>query len=392
MKYRIMLALVAVVGLCTLLAMAQSTLGTVKGVCKDADGNPIVDAIVRLVSVDTGRKYELKTNKRGEYMSIGIAPAQTYTITLIKDGKEIDKVTNYKVSMGDNDLDFDLKKRQDDNLKGQGVTAEQAKEIKKQQEAAVKEQGTVKQLNEKLIAANTASASGDYDTAITVLTEASQIDPGRDLIWYKLADAYSASAVKQADSSEKTKRLDTAVEDYLKAIDFKKKDMASETKTDAAKTAAENKALAAYYNGLGNTYGKQGKPDEAMQSYNEAARLDPPGAGTYYFNLGAQLTNANKTGDQKMTKAAAEAFDKATVADPTKADAYYWKAQSLLNLATLGKDNKMILPEGTVEAYQKYLELKPDGPHAAEVKATLESIGATIETSYGTKKKPTPKK
>jgi hypothetical protein len=55
--------------------------------------------------------------------------------------------------------------------------------------------------------------------------------------------------------------------------------------------------------------------------------------------------------------------------------------------------DKMIAPPGTAEAFQKYLELAPTGPHAEEAKAMLASVGATVETSYGTttKKKP-PKK
>ena len=204
------------------------------------------------------------------------------------------------------------------------MTAEQAKEIKKQQEAASKEQGTVKQLNEKLTAANTASTSGDYDTAITILNEASQMDATRDLIWFKLADAYSQSAGKQSDTSEKAKRFDTAVEDYLKAIDIKKKDMAADPKADAAKTAKDNQSLAGYYNSLGTAYSKQGKTDEAVSAFNTAAQIDPQDAGMFYFNQGAIMTNGGHLDE------AIAAFDKAIAADPKKAAAYYWKGVNLM--------------------------------------------------------------
>lgn len=386
MKYRVMLALLAValVSLWTVSAGAQ-IFGTVKGVCKDADGNPIADAIVRFVSSDTGQKYDLKTNKRGEYLSIGIAPLQTYTVTLLKDGKEIDSVKNFKVSSGEQELNFDVQKNRENALKGQGVTAEQAKEIKKQQEAAIKEQGTVKQLNEKLTAANTASTSGDYETAITILTEASQLDATRDLIWFKLADAYSQSAGKQSDAAEKTKRFDTAVEDYLKAIDIKKKDMAEETKPDAAKTAKDNQALAGYYNSLGTTYSKQGKTDDAVKAFNTAAQIDPADAGMFYFNQGAIMTNGGHVDE------AIAAFDKAIAADPKKAAAYYWKGVNMMGKATM-KDNKMVAPPGTEEAFNKYLELEPTGQYADATKQMLASMGATIETSYGKKRATAPPK
>ena len=67
---------------------AQMT-GTVKGVAKGYDGKPLEGATVELVSTDTGQKYDLKTNSKGEYSSIGIAMG-TYDITLIKDGNPID--------------------------------------------------------------------------------------------------------------------------------------------------------------------------------------------------------------------------------------------------------------------------------------------------------------
>jgi tetratricopeptide (TPR) repeat protein len=397
MKYRLTLTLL-IVALCALgaqSALAQGAFGKITGVCKDADGNPISGAIVRMVSTESGQKYELKTNAKGEYMSIGVAPAQKYKVTLIKDGKEIDHVDNFPISTGDNTLDFDVKKQQQESLQKQGMSNEQIKEmqqkVKEHDEAVKKETDTVKTLNEKLVAANTASQAGDFDTAIASLNEATQIDANRDLIWYKLAEAYSQSVAKQTDPAEKTKRLETAVTDYQKAIDLKKNDsQAANAKPDAAKQADSTKALAAYYNGLGNALGRGGKTDEAVQAYTQASQVDPTNGGMYFFNLGAVLTNANKAGDQKMARAAADAFDKAIAADPNKADAYFWKGSNLVQMATL-KGDKMVAPDGTAEAFQKYLELKPDGPHAQEAKAMLDGMGASIETTYGKKKAPAKK-
>jgi tetratricopeptide (TPR) repeat protein len=393
------LTIAAVAGLCALPALGQGAFGKVSGTCKDAEGKPIAGAIVRWQSQDTGQKYDIKTNSKGEYMSIGIAPAQKYKVTLIgADGKEIEHVDNVNVQTGDNDpVDFDVKKAQQQTLQKQGMTEEQAKQaqeqIKAHDEAVAKERDTVKQLQAKLDAADAAVKANDYETAIAGLTEATQMDATRDIIWYRLAEAYAGSVPKQTDAAEKTKRMDSAIADYQKAIDIRKKDMESPEaqKLDAAKQAAYAKNLAGYYNGLGNAYTKEGKTDEAVDAYNNAAKIDASNAGMYYFNLGAALTNANKSSDQKMARAAADAFEKAVAADPTKADAYYWKGSNLAQLATL-KGDKMEFPDGTAEAFQKYLELKPDGPHAAEAKAMLEGMGATVETSYGAKKKAPPKK
>ena len=53
--------------------------------------------------------------------------------------------------------------------------------------------------------------------------------------------------------------------------------------------------------------------------------------------------------------------------------------------------DKTIAPPGTAEAFQKYLEMAPDGPNAQSAKDLLASIGSTVETSYGNKKKPAKK-
>jgi tetratricopeptide (TPR) repeat protein len=389
-RFALMLLAVAVVGLWAGVALAQM-FGKVSGVCKDETGKPLVGAIVRFLNTDTGQKFDLKTNAKGEYMSIGIPPGHAYTLSLLRDGKDIFHLNKITVNLGDNDpMNLDVAAEQQQSLKQQGYTEEQAKEMQKKalehNAAVAKETDTIKVLNEKITAAKAASDSGDYETAIATLTEATQLDATRDLLWFKLGEAYTQSLAKQTDAGEKTKRLDAAAADLTKAIDLKKQELASDTKPDPLKTATANKNLAAYYNSLGNVYGRQGNTDAAVQAYGQSAQLDPTSGGMYYFNLGAVLTNANKTSDAKMAHAAADAFDKAIAADPNKADAYYWKASNLLSLATLGKDNKMIVPDGTVDAYQKYLELKPDGPHAEEVKATLQGLGATVETTFGKKK------
>jgi hypothetical protein len=55
------------------------------------------------------------------------------------------------------------------------------------------------------------------------------------------------------------------------------------------------------------------------------------------------------------------------------------------------KGDKMVAPPGTAEAFNKYLELEPNGKYADPAKQMLASIGAPVETSYG-KSKAAPKK
>jgi len=363
-KYFLMLALVALIaGLCASPLFAQAT-GTVKGLCKDVQGNPIAGAAVEFYSQETGRKYQLKTNNKGEFFSLGISPGK-YKVTLSKDGQQLYSLNNVPISLEENTVDFDLKKEQAQQAAGQGMTPEQLKKMQEEQAKAEKEVNTVKTLNEKLAAANQATQTGDFDTAIAALNEATQMDATRDLLWFKLGDAYRGSALKQTDSEEKNKRFGEAVEAYNKAISIK--------------------PSGAYYNNLGEVYAKSGKTDDAVKAYTQAAQLDAANAGQYYFNLGAVMTNSGKVDD------AIAAFDKAIAADPNRADAYYWKGVNLMGKATLQGD-KMVAPDGTEQAFNKYLELQPTGQFADPAKQMLASLGSQIQTSFGNKKKAPPKK
>lgn len=377
----ILLFAILALGLCVPPVFAQAS-GSVKGVVKDAQGNPIADAIVLYANMDNGQKYPLKTNKKGEYFSLGLTPGK-YNITIYKNGddqkagKELDHLNGFPVHLDENTQDFDLKKDQEDAAKGKGVSAEQLKQMQEQQAKQSKENTTVKSLNEKLTAAKTAADAGDYDTAIAALTEATQMDATRDVIWFKLGDYYRMSAPKQTDAAEKQKRLDSAVEAYQKAVDIKKS-----ATNDKDPKAVSN--LAAYYNNLADAYAKAKKIDDAVKTYELAAQTDPAASAQAYFNIGAVLTNSGRPDEANA------AFDKCIAADPTRAEAYYQKGLNLLGKATLQGD-KTIAPPGTAEALQKYLELSPTGPNAESAKALLASLGSTVETTYGKKKAP-PKK
>jgi tetratricopeptide (TPR) repeat protein len=353
----VLLALLA--GLCVPPVFAQAT-GSVKGVCKDVDGNPIVDAVVTYSSPETGRKYTLKTDKKGSYFSLGVAPGK-YNVVLSKDGKELFHFNGVPVSLDENTLDFDLKKEMANVAKGSGMTEEQIKQRQEQEEKIKKQNANIKVLNDKLAMARTSMQAGQYEPAIQAMNEASQIDPKQDLIWFTLGDAYSAAARNTAktDRAAAKQQFAQAVEAYQKAIAIK--------------------PLADYYNNMAQALAAEGQVDDAVKAYNQAAQIDPTRASMFLFNIGAVQTNAGKVDD------AIETFRKVIAADPNRADAYYQLGVNMLGKATL-KGDKMVAPEGTAEAFNKYLELQPDGPYAQSAKDLLASIGATVQTTYGKKK------
>jgi len=404
-----LLAILCAVSVAPLAAQVTGAYGTVKGVCKDAEGKPIVDAQVVWHNEESGRTYNLKTNKKGEYFSLGIEPTtgnpgnHKYTVTLIKDGKVLDTKKEVAVSVDEITQDFDLKQEQEqtiqDTAKQHGLTPEQVKQMQEARANAEKYNTNIKAINEKLKVATAATQANppDYDAAIASLTEATQMGPDEDLLWFRLGNAYLESAKKQTDAAEKTKRNTEAYGDLQKAVDFLKKKNATKNEPQAGAAPAakpaegalsDNAKLAAYYDNLAAAAARIGKADEAANAYKQAAELDPANAGQYYFNLGAVLTNSST--DPNGKKEAAEAFDKAIAADPNRAEAYYWKGSNLIAQASTDSNGKIKAPDGTAEAFQKYLELQPNGPHADEAKAMLTALNASVETSYG--KKTTPKK
>src|SRR5437773_3009797 len=288
--------------LVTVPAVGQTA--TVKGVCKDAQGNPITDAQVVWHNNDNGRTFNLKTNKKGEYFSLGIESGK-YTVTISKDGKELDKVNNYPVTADEITLDFDLKKSQEqavqETAKSKGMTPEQVKQMQEAQANAQKYNTNIKAANDKLKAASaqleaatnalksgdTATANTNYDGAIATLNETAQLVPNEDLVWFRLGTAYLDSVKAQTDTAEKTKRSTEAFTNIQKAIDLRKTAMnnAAAQKTGQGSKppdVSDQGRLAAYYDNLGSAASKSGKPADAADAYKQALALDPAHAGHYY--------------------------------------------------------------------------------------------------------------
>lgn len=358
-------------------AWAQGVYAAVKGKVTDENG-PMMGVKVEYKNTDTGSKYTFTTDKAGEFFSLGLLPGP-YKVALSKNGQLIWTQENVRVTLGAPDginvEDFDLLKLRAAAMSQAGQPAMTVEELKKIEESK-KESANIEVLNQKLAAAKAAEDAQNWDQAVTIMNEATTMDPNRHELWANLCVAELGG-----------KKLEEAGAHCQKAITLAEQ----QAKPDPAK-------LAQYHNELGQVYAKSGKTQEAVAQYGSAAQADPAGASKYYFNLGAVLTNESaRQPDQaarvRMIDQATAAFDKAIAADPNYAEAYYQKAVNLLGKATLDKSNKMVAPEGTAEAFNKYLELEPTGRHAEEVKGMLAYIGAEVQTSYGKQRtsKPKPK-
>src|SRR6185312_6577568 len=326
MKYRNLVVAAAGALFFALTSFAQ--ISAIEGDVKGEDGQPAVKATIKITRTDIKGNYHCETNKKGHYFYNGL-PLGTYNVAVEIGGKEMDGVNNVRTRLGDPiPVNFDLQKlaatrhaqqaqQQQQVATGAPLTKEQERGMTKEQkeayDKAIKEREATmkknKELNDSFNAGLAAIQSKDYDTAITQLNKASEMDPKQVAVWSNLADAYMQSA--------KTKT----------GADF--------DATVAKGMAAFNKAIEITPNdaGLHNNYAlalAQAKKFPEMQAELEkAAQLDPAKAGQYYYNLGAILVNTNQS------DAAANAFKKAIELDPNHADAHYQYGIYLMGKASI---------------------------------------------------------
>jgi tetratricopeptide (TPR) repeat protein len=121
------------------------------------------------------------------------------------------------------------------------------------------------------------------------------------------------------------------------------------------------------YVGKGNILLKLKRTPEAIDNYNRAAELSS-NPGKAYFNVCAVLYN---TGD---VNGAVTACRKAAAADATRADTWFILGSVLFVDAKPDAQGKFVISAECRQALEKYLELAPDGSHAADTKAMLDMV------------------
>jgi tetratricopeptide (TPR) repeat protein len=344
------------------LAAAQMFFGTFRGKATAADGTPIVGATIRIVEKDTGRKYEVKTDKDGEY-SISSISSGTYSVSLVVKGEVLRTSGNQKPDPNrPTDINFDMRVQGDSS----SVSAEQKKKLEEMQ----KQNADVMKENEKRRAANLLLEKADAalqesppntTQAVAYAQQVTEMVPDVYVGWARLGEMASLD-----------KKHELAVQANQKAIAL--------LEAEPDPTGKNKNMLAGLHNNLGQAFARSGKAKEALTEYTAAAQIDPPSAALYYFNAGAVLTNTYHPDE------ANQAFDKAIAADPNYAEAYYQKGLNLLQKGTFDKSGKTHYPPEAGQALQKYLELAPSGKNAESAKAVLADMGQDVQTSYKKKK------
>lgn len=372
MKFRTLARLGAGLMVLAFTSLAQVT--SIQGDVKGADGQPLKGAQVVIERTDIKGHYPVKTDKKGHYIYTGL-PIGTYDVKLMVDGKEADSVKGVRTHPGDpTEEDFNMKAAKADQSSKQEeyqkaletgqmskelerqLTPEQKEQLKKdmeKREASMKKNAALNQAyNDGINALN----AKQYDQAIENLKKASDFDPSQIAVWSNLATAYTELARTKTGADFDT-NMQSALDCYTKALALKPED-------------------AGLHNNYALTLARDKKFDQAQAELQKAAELDPQNAGKYYYNLGALLVNAGQN------EPAGAAFKKAIDLQPTYADAYYQYGVTLVAKAQIGADGKVTPVPGTVEAFQKYLELQPNGPYAQQAKDMLTTLGSSVQTNY----------
>jgi tetratricopeptide (TPR) repeat protein len=361
------------------LAHAQSN-ATIHGHVQNPAGQAVRSAAVKLTTDKTANKdktykFSFTTDANGDFKGADITPGD-YLAVVVAEGKTADFQEISLKAGDDKTVNFDMTR--EEYLKSMSAEDRATlEEYKKKNAAAAGENAKIANINKVLLQALDDEKNGKPDVAVAELKPLVDAKPNEPIVWSSLGQAELQQAAAQAKAAGDTKAIITnpdalasytdAATNYQKAIEL--------ASAPSAKPNPDN--LAAFYLNLGQALGKMGKLTEAGAAYETSAKTSPTRAGSAFYNESVVFYTNNK-----MPEANAAA-DKAIAADPKRADAYYIKAQSLIGGATMdAKTNKFVLPPGCLESYQEYLELAPEGSHAAEVKDLLNNLGQPVKNSF----------
>ena len=336
-------------------AFAQDGTGSIHGHIQDPVGAPIGGAQVLVTTDGKTAKYTFTADGNGDFKGTGIAPG-TYALNLMANGKPVDQLLNIKIVANQDEAeDFDLS-RPDYVAKMTPEQRKQMEEVKKANAEALKNNSVIKNLNADLQKARDDIKAKNYAEADELMTKDSQQKADAPVIWLELGNAQVGE-----------KKYPDATTSLQKAVSLE---------TASPKPSPE--IIGGANNSLGEALASQSKIPDAVSAYDAAAKADPTRASMYYTNETIVLARSGQNGD-----AVTAAADKAIAADPTKPIPYYLKGQALIAKATVDpKTQKIVAPPGCADAYQKYLELAPDGQFAADAQNILASMGEKVKTSY----------
>jgi tetratricopeptide (TPR) repeat protein len=252
-------------GLAFLATPADAQTGTARGKVVGPDGAPMADAKV-LIEFQGGinRKFETKTNKKGEFMQVGMQPGP-YRFTVSKEGFG-DAVVEHRIALGDATAVPEIK------LQAGGPSRDAAAQFDK--------------LKVEFQKAVELTSQGKLDEAEAIYKGLLATNPDVPELYQNLGFIYTQK-----------KDLPAAEAAFLKALELR--------------PGSANVASA-----LARVYQDMGQPEKAMAVLDKATGENPTDAKAQ-FAKGIYLLNSNQS------EQAIKAFEAAIAADPTMAEAYF---------------------------------------------------------------------
>ncbi len=248
---------------------------TVSGRILDRESKPAIGAKVLYVDTSTGRSYTTRTDKKGEFEIIGVAPGY-YQITITaQDGqpiysgkRNVRRITDdqqNRASESDNVLNVELStsappgSAQDSNLAQGKLNKEQLDLVRKENANAV-------QINRLIAALHTQLDAQDWPHATETLQQLIALDPNR---W----EFYQNLGTIQSDLSH----YQEAVQTLARGVEVAEKTL--DHAPDLAKAQAD---IGGMLLSEGDAYNRLDKLDQAIALYTRAASILPQPAQAYY--------------------------------------------------------------------------------------------------------------
>ena len=344
------------------IAAAQSN-GRIDAEILDLQGQPWVGLTVEIKNEGTGQLYHLKTDAKGKFTQIGLSSGN-YSVIVKNDNPKVDYATQAHVGLDEPSivkLNFkDIAAKAAANPANAEAAKKQAEEENSFQSLKTHFKAGMDAFNDsRTVRTQLAAApadqkpalqekmTADCQTAETELTAAAAAATAKDV------GNHATILVNLGQAQECLGRFPEAADSSQKAIDLK--------------------PVGQYYSAMATQLAKAGKFAEANAACDKGVTIDPTIAAGCWKNIGIVLSNASKM------KEAIEPLKKATDADPKDAQTWF-----LLGGAYAGTiDSKQegdkliyVIPPGTLEAYQKCIDVAPNGPYAPQAKSALEGLTA----------------
>ena len=245
----------------------------IRGIVHDEQGNPLQKVKITLFDPSRGAKFSLSSNKKGEFIKIGIPPS-AYKLSFELEGYfSFESQLLVRFAMEEK-LDITLKKIppkiDDDKDFANGISLFKEGKYKEATDSFLK---VAEKFPDSIEAFYNLGVSylrsGDAQSAIAALEKAIQLKQDAVEVYFALGECYF-----NLGQSEK------AMEAFSKATNF------------------DPNNPKAYYN-LGIVYYKYNRTDEAIGFFEKAIELDPKLSSAYYQ---AGLANIKKGDLQKAIK------------------------------------------------------------------------------------------